>query len=129
MGRPAHGHLPVRDRDVGMVVLPLGDLREARDEGDCLGERLKLDGTPERAATVDQGEQYDYEKLLLATGGSPRRRGGDDAEVIYYRTLDDFRDLRARAGDGTRVAVIGGGFIGSELAAALVGAGAKVSMI
>ena len=84
-----------------------------------LGRRivdLDLDG---RRATDDQGEEYRYEKLLLATGGSPRRLGGDDGDVVYFRTVDDFRALKAGVGEGTRVAVIGGGFIGSELAAAL----------
>ena len=43
--------------------------------------------------------------------------GGDD--VIYFRTLDDYRRLRALADEGARFVVIGGGFIGSEIAAAL----------
>jgi len=67
----------------------------------------------------DAGETHAYERLLLATGGTPRRlpTGGDG--IVYFRTLDDFRGLRALAGDGVRVAVIGGGFIGSEITAAL----------
>jgi NADPH-dependent 2,4-dienoyl-CoA reductase/sulfur reductase-like enzyme len=69
-------------------------------------------------ATDDLGETYGYEKLLLATGGRPKRLPfGDD--VVYFRTLDDYRRLRALADGGARVVVIGGGFIGSEIAAAL----------
>jgi 3-phenylpropionate/trans-cinnamate dioxygenase ferredoxin reductase subunit len=94
-----------------------------------LGRRIVELDLDARRATDDQGEQYQYEKLLLATGGSPRRLGGADGDVVYYRTLDDYRDLHARVSDGTRVTVIGGGFIGSELAASLVGVGAKVTMI
>jgi NADPH-dependent 2,4-dienoyl-CoA reductase/sulfur reductase-like enzyme len=76
---------------------------------------LDLDG---KTATDDRGETYDYEKLLLATGGRPRRLPfGDD--VIYFRTLDDYRRLRGLADGGARFVVIGGGFIGSEIAAAL----------
>ena len=58
-------------------------------------------------AADDTGETHSYEKVLLATGGTPRRlpSGGDD-EVIYYRTLDDYRRLRNMAGDGLRAAVI-----------------------
>ena len=69
--------------------------------------------------TDSEGETYAYERLLLATGGTPRRLpfGGDD--VIYYRTLDDYRRLRAFADAQARCVVIGGGFIGSEVAAAL----------
>jgi NADPH-dependent 2,4-dienoyl-CoA reductase/sulfur reductase-like enzyme len=83
-----------------------------------------------RRATDDQSETYDYEKVLLATGGTPRRLGGADDEVIYYRTLDDFRKLKQiTEGGGAHVVVIGGGFIGSELAASLTTAGAKVTMV
>jgi NADPH-dependent 2,4-dienoyl-CoA reductase/sulfur reductase-like enzyme len=69
--------------------------------------------------TDGEGETYTYERLLLATGGTPRRLpfGGDD--VIYYRTLDDYRRLRTFADAHARAVVIGGGFIGSEVAAAL----------
>ena len=41
-----------------------------------------------------------YEKVLLATGGAPRRLGGDDGEVVYFRTLDDYRALRAARATG-----------------------------
>jgi NADPH-dependent 2,4-dienoyl-CoA reductase/sulfur reductase-like enzyme len=69
--------------------------------------------------TDDQGTGYSFDKLLLATGGTPRRLpfGGD--QIIYFRTLEDYRRLRALAEQKQRFAVIGGGFIGSEIAAAL----------
>jgi 3-phenylpropionate/trans-cinnamate dioxygenase ferredoxin reductase component len=83
-----------------------------------------------RTATDDAGETHSYEKVLLATGGTPRRLPSDDeAGVIYYRTLDDYRRLRSLAQDGMRAAVIGGGFIGSELAAALASNGCDVTII
>jgi 3-phenylpropionate/trans-cinnamate dioxygenase ferredoxin reductase subunit len=72
-----------------------------------------------RTVTDDDGGEHSYEKLLLATGGAPRQLPGDGNSVIYYRTLDHYRQLRALAGDGVRVTVVGGGFIGSEIAAAL----------
>lgn len=84
-----------------------------------LGRRivsLDLDG---RTATDDTGEDHTYERLLLATGGTPRRLSAEDDGVIYYRTFETYKRLREVAGNGVRVAVIGGGFIGSELAAAL----------
>jgi 3-phenylpropionate/trans-cinnamate dioxygenase ferredoxin reductase subunit len=67
----------------------------------------------------DQGNEYQYEKLLLATGGTPRRLPFGPPEVIYYRTLDDYQHLREMTGHAEHFGVIGGGFIGSEIAAAL----------
>jgi NADPH-dependent 2,4-dienoyl-CoA reductase/sulfur reductase-like enzyme len=95
-----------------------------------LGRRIvSLDPAAKRAVD-DAGEVYCYDKVLLATGGSPRRLPGFSGDrVIYFRTLDDYRRLRDLAGTGRRITVVGGGFIGSEIAAALAGAGATVSML
>ena len=94
-----------------------------------LGRRIVSLDLAARRATDDQGDDYRYEKVLLATGGTPRRLGGGDDEVIYYRTLDDFRKLKQITEGGANVVVIGAGFIGSELAASLTSAGAKVTMV
>lgn len=78
------------------------------------------------------GNEFRYNKLLLATGGYPRRLtipGGDLSGLSYYRTLNDYRNLRAAATAGKSVAIIGGGFIGSELAASLSVNGLAVTMI
>lgn len=75
-----------------------------------------------RAVKVEGGEAYGYERLLLATGGIPKKLkipGGSLKEVCYYRSLDDYNHLRDRAREGSSAIVVGGGFIGSELAAAL----------
>jgi NADPH-dependent 2,4-dienoyl-CoA reductase/sulfur reductase-like enzyme len=81
-----------------------------------------------KRVTDDQETVYRYEKLLLATGGRPRRLpfGGD--RIIYFRTLDDYQRLRAMTEQSQRFAVIGGGFIGSEIAAALAQNGKAVVM-
>ena len=57
--------------------------------------------------------------MLLATGGRPRTLpfGGD--AIIYYRTLQDYHKLRTLSETKQRIGVIGGGYIGSEIAAAL----------
>ena len=77
----------------------------------------------------NHGNGFSYEKILLATGGSPLRLpfGGD--AIIYYRNLRDYQRLRALTEIGERFLVIGGGFIGTEIAAALTMAGKKVTMI
>ncbi len=94
-----------------------------------LGRRvISLDPAAKRVQD-DRGDVYTYEKLLLATGGAPRRLpfGGD--RIIYFRYLDDYRRLREIGARGGRVAVIGGGFIGSEVAAALAMNSAGVVMV
>jgi NADPH-dependent 2,4-dienoyl-CoA reductase/sulfur reductase-like enzyme len=88
--------------------------------------RLDLDA---HTATDDRGDIYVYEKVLLATGGRPRRLPFVAEDVTYFRTLDDYHRLRRLADAGARFAVIGGGFIGSEIAAALALAGAPVTMV
>lgn len=77
----------------------------------------------------DAGAAYRFEKLLLATGGAPRRLpfGGDN--IIYFRTLNTYQRLRQLAREQQRFAVIGGGFIGSEIAAALAMQGKQVTML
>jgi NADPH-dependent 2,4-dienoyl-CoA reductase/sulfur reductase-like enzyme len=82
-----------------------------------------------KVATDDKGTSYGFESVLLATGGTPRRLpfGGDS--IIYYRTFRDFQRLHALAEQKKEFAVIGGGFIGSEIAAALAMNGCKVTMI
>jgi NADPH-dependent 2,4-dienoyl-CoA reductase/sulfur reductase-like enzyme len=75
-----------------------------------------------KTVTAANGESFRYQKLLLATGGSPRTLsipGGDLPGICYYRDLDDYLKTRGEATEGKKALVIGGGFIGSELAAAL----------
>jgi 3-phenylpropionate/trans-cinnamate dioxygenase ferredoxin reductase component len=84
-----------------------------------LGRTVNAIDVEHKRVADNTKEVYAFDKLLLATGGSPRRLpfGGDD--ILYFRTLEDYRRLLEWATKGKRFAVIGGGFIGSELAAAL----------
>jgi 3-phenylpropionate/trans-cinnamate dioxygenase ferredoxin reductase subunit len=94
-----------------------------------LGRRIVELDLAGRRAVDDAGETHAYERLLLATGGRPRRLPAGGDEIVYFRTLADYRRLRETAGAGVRVVVIGGGFIGSELAAALRSSGCAVTMV
>jgi 3-phenylpropionate/trans-cinnamate dioxygenase ferredoxin reductase component len=67
----------------------------------------------------DKKQVYSYDKLLVATGGTPNQLPFGAQDVLYFRTLGDYRRLRKQTTAGKRFAVLGGGFIGSELAAAL----------
>ena len=93
--------------------------------GRCI-ESLDVDS---KTVTDDQGASYTFDKILLATGGTPRRLpfGGDS--VIYFRTVDDYRRLRTLADSGDNFLVIGGGFIGSEIAASLAHSDKRVTMV
>jgi 3-phenylpropionate/trans-cinnamate dioxygenase ferredoxin reductase component len=85
---------------------------------------------PAKKEVVDaHGDRHSWDKLLLATGGTPRRLPFGDDSIIYFRTLADYRRLRALTEKGQRFAVIGGGFIGSEIAAALTLNQKKVVML
>lgn len=82
-----------------------------------------------RQVTDDAGNVYGYDKLLLATGGTVRRLPWDVEGIIYFRNLDDYLHLKELAERKQSFAVIGGGFIGSEIAAALSMNGNRVTMI
>ena len=85
-----------------------------------------------KVARERTGRNFGYSKLLLATGGQPRRLsipGGDLDGICYFRTYADYVRLRAAADKGKSAVVIGGGFIGSELAAALNMVGREVTMV
>ncbi len=94
-----------------------------------LGRTVETIDPRDKSVADTLGNQYTFDKLLLATGGTPRRLpfGGDD--IIYYRTLQDYQQLRALTERVERFAVIGGGFIGAEVAAALAMNGKKVAMV
>jgi NAD(P)H-nitrite reductase large subunit len=94
-----------------------------------LGKKVVSLNADEHSLQDEWGDSYAGEKLLLATGGSPRRLpfGGDD--ILYFRTLADYKHLLEMTARSTNFAVIGGGFIGSEIAAALALNGRKVTLL
>jgi len=83
----------------------------------------------ERTVIDDRDEKYSYEKLLIATGGIINRLPFDVEGIIYYRTYDDYKNLRKQSESAKNILVIGGGFIGSEIAAGLAMNKKKVTMI
>jgi 3-phenylpropionate/trans-cinnamate dioxygenase ferredoxin reductase subunit len=100
------------------------DLRRGTRAGavDAIGHRVGL----------ADGGAISYDKLVLATGARPRRLslpGADAAGVHYLRTREDSDAIRACLGDGQRLIIIGGGWIGLEVAAAARGAGTTVTLL
>lgn len=96
-----------------------------------LGARVDTIDRDAKAVTTSTGDAYGYGKLLIATGGHPRQIPTlpPSDRVIYYRTLTHYHRLRAAVADQPRVAVVGGGYIGTEMAAALVQNGSTVILI
>jgi NADPH-dependent 2,4-dienoyl-CoA reductase/sulfur reductase-like enzyme len=93
------------------------------EHGVDLREGVTVTAIDRGTATVatSDGAQVPYDKLLLATGASPRRLnfpGSDREEVLYLRTIADSDRLRSAFQPGTRVVVAGAGWIGLETAAA-----------
>ncbi|HKV44056.1 MAG TPA: FAD-dependent oxidoreductase [bacterium] len=84
-----------------------------------LGRTVRSLDVKSKRVSDDRGTDYTWDKLLLATGGSPRRLPAGGEAVVYFRSLDDYTQLRALTERAQRFAVIGSGFIGSEIAAAL----------
>jgi len=93
-----------------------------------LGRTVRSIDPVRKEVRDDQGTDYQYEKLLLATGGTPRKLPFGAGNIIYYRSLDDYQYLRELSNQREHFGVIGGSFIGSEIAAALAMNGKKVSL-
>jgi NAD(P)H-nitrite reductase large subunit len=97
-----------------------------------LGRRAVALDAQSKTVTDSQGETHRFKKLLVATGGVPQVLtipGGDLQEICYYRTLSDYQRMRSESVEGKSATVIGGGFIGSEMAAALCLNKVRVTMI
>jgi len=85
-----------------------------------------------KTAALNNGQRLRFEKALIATGGRPVRLqlpGGELRGVHYLRTVDDAAQISADAREGTRAVMIGGGFIGMEVAASLTQRGVQVTVI
>lgn len=95
-----------------------------------LGTTVAALAPDEHSITLADGRPVRYGKLLLATGAEPRTAGLEPGDrVIYYRTVADYRRLRELAVPGAHVVVVGGGYIGSEVAAVLTQNHVRVTLV
>lgn len=105
--------------------------REQKVELILRREVIELDPAS-RTIWDDRGTQCTYDKLLLATGGRPRLLEAENATgegIQYFRSLEDYLYLASQIQHVRHALVIGGGFIGLELAAALRHAGKEVTLL
>jgi NADPH-dependent 2,4-dienoyl-CoA reductase/sulfur reductase-like enzyme len=85
-----------------------------------------------RLVTLDDGTEIHYVKLLIATGGRARKinlPGAELKRIHYLRTIEDCEALKAEMSSSRKAVVIGGGFIGCELAAAFSAHGLDTTII
>ena len=97
-----------------------------------LGVRATAIDRNAKQVMLDTGEAMAYDRLLLATGSRPRRlslEGADLAGVGYLRTVADVDAIRHMMAPGKRLVIVGGGYIGLEVAAVAATAGLSVTVL
>jgi len=125
--RPPYDRPPLSKR------LMAGDLDDTtlRDDMDTLGLTVRLGetatGLDAGVLRTDRGE-HRFDRLVLATGATPVGLPGEGRQR-FLRTLDDALSLRARLRPGLRLAIVGAGWIGAELATAAAARGCAVTVV
>jgi 3-phenylpropionate/trans-cinnamate dioxygenase ferredoxin reductase component len=114
------------------VYVHPGDWYADNDVELRLGTRVTAISPAAHEVTLGDGSRLGYGALLLATGSAPRRLpvpGADFDGVLYLRTIADSEAIKATLGAASRIAVIGAGWIGLEVAAAARLAGVEVTLL
>lgn len=96
------------------------------------GRRAEALDVKAREVALDGGERVGFKKMLIATGSRARTLhlpGGDADGIFTLRTLDDAEAIREASMEAERAAVIGGGFIGMEVAAAFASKGIETEIV
>ena len=97
-----------------------------------LGNAIRTVDPEHRTVVLDDGDSLAFTDLVIATGSRPRRLDAPGAElgnIFYLRTLEDADAIRAELVAGRRLAVVGGGYIGLEIASTAKGLGLEVCVI
>lgn len=115
--------------EAGLFLLP-ESWTEAQEVDVRTGTRAVKVSAADGAVLLDDGTSLPADRVLLATGGSPRRLPDSEGErIIYLRTKADADRLRAQLVPGSRLVIVGAGFIGAELASSARAAGADVTIL
>jgi NADPH-dependent 2,4-dienoyl-CoA reductase/sulfur reductase-like enzyme len=97
-----------------------------------LKKKVEKIDTEDKVAILEDGDNISFNKALIATGGSPRKLGinGENLRGVHYlRTLDDADGIKSEISKGKNAVIIGGGFIGIEVASSLTMLGVRTTVI
>jgi 3-phenylpropionate/trans-cinnamate dioxygenase ferredoxin reductase subunit len=114
------------------LALKAEDFYRTRDIELVIGTRVDAIETASRKISLSDGSRLTYSKLLLATGGTPRRLavpGAHLAGIHYLRSMADAVAIRKDFVHGARLLIIGAGYIGLEVAAVAIRAGLSVTVL
>jgi 3-phenylpropionate/trans-cinnamate dioxygenase ferredoxin reductase subunit len=96
------------------------------------GTRVESVDRSAKTVTTSSGDSYEYDKLLIATGSRPRILtipGSDLSGIHYLRTIDDVDSIREAMQTAKKICIVGGGYIGLEVAAVAVTSGLQVTVL
>ncbi|RKE59399.1 NAD(P)/FAD-dependent oxidoreductase [Microbacterium sp. AG238] len=127
--RPALSKKLWTDPDFTWDQVPLGTAEDTRADIRLKAVVTEIDRDG-RTVLVGDGERVGYRRLLLATGSRPHEVDAPDSDrVLFFRSAEDYRRLRELATEARRIVVVGGGYIGAELAAGLVQNDVEVDLV
>lgn len=120
------------DKEFARMLLRPESFWAERNVAMLTGQRVTAVDPAARTVTTDTGETIGYGDLVWATGGAPRKltcAGHDLAGIHAIRTRADVESLKAELGSASRIAIVGGGYIGLEAAAVLAKMGKQVTVL
>lgn len=125
------GFLSGKENEAGILI---NDSEWYRRQGIEVKLQTSIDAVDlqKKQLQANSGETFGFETLLIATGARPRKLdvpGSDLANVFYLRSLDDSKRIRAGAESSKQAVVIGGGFIGMEVASVLAQKNVETTLI
>ncbi|MCJ0893645.1 NAD(P)/FAD-dependent oxidoreductase [Rhodococcus sp. ARC_M12] len=127
--RPALSKKLWTDPEFGRDQVPLDTVSDTGAEVHTGTRVVSLDRS-NSSVTTESGDRHEYGTLLLATGAVPNQLElAPSPRVVYFRTFADYRALRELTKTADHIAVVGGGYIGTEIAAALSLQGVKVTFV
>ena len=130
--RPLISEYLAEGRPLEKMLFRPTDFYEKNNIRTFLGRKVEQLDTDDHTVKLEDGRKITWEKLLLATGGSPivpRIKGGERRGVFTFTTLDDAKAIDRYLNEAARAVVIGGGLIGVSATEALVKRGVEVTII